>query len=75
MPQVEGVADLAKEAQRRGGEQTYRPAWRGAAVEQCNGTRGGEEGGEPWIRHLRGERHPCNGDCGKASPRQGARTS
>ena len=75
MPEVERVADLAKEAQRRGGEEACRSAWRSTAVEQRDGACGGEEGGEPWIRHLSGERHPRNGDRGKAGPREGAHTS
>ena len=75
MPEIERVADLAEEAERRGGEEACRPARRGTAVEQRDGARGGEEGGEPWIRHLSGERHPRNSDRSKAGPREGTRTS
>ena len=75
MPEIERVADLAEEAERRGGEEARWPARRGTAVEERDGARGGEKSGEPWIRHLRGECYPRGGDSREAGPREGTRTA
>ena len=75
VPEIERVADLAEEAQRLCGEKACRPARRGTSVEQCNGPGGGEEGGEPRVRHLRCQCNSRNGDRGEASPRDAPRAS
>ena len=69
MPQIERIADLAKESEWRRRERSKWAARRSAAVEQGNRAESGEECCEPWVRHLGGEHHARKKNGAEPSPR------